>query len=244
MPHPLEALRNMEYPGRVIVLGRDPSGDFDVVVYAVTGRSPSSQARRLDREGGTIMTNPTDPEVLKTGNPDLLVYPAVVLGDRIAVSNGKQTEDLARAGETRLVSALASALDAWSYEPDAPIFTPRISGLVGGEGRAALSLIRRAADGSPRRSYFEWTLRPGRAEMIATYAGPNLNPLPGYLGEPRPLQLGRMTPEETASDFYESLGPQGRPGDFRVAVACVFFSRTDPSRTTVSIINRHERNSR
>ncbi|MBN1938887.1 MAG: hypothetical protein JW843_04830 [Candidatus Aminicenantes bacterium] len=242
MSHPLSALRNMEYPGRVIVIGRDQADAFDVVVYAVTGRSPSSQARRLEREGRAIVTKPTDPEVLKTGNPDLLVYPAVILEDRIAVSNGKQTEDVVRSEAGPLVPALESALRAWSYEPDEPIFTPRISGLVGPDGRAALSLIKRSEDGAPRRAFYEWRLRPGQAEMVATYAGPNKNPLPVFSGEPLPLQLLKSSAEETAAEFYEALGPDGRAGDFRVAVACVFVSRTETSLTAVSIINRHERN--
>ncbi len=244
MSHPLQALKNMEYPGRVIVLGRDPADAFDVVVYAVTGRSPSSQARRLEREGPAIVTKPTDLEILKTGNPDLLVYPAIVLAGRTAVSNGKQTDDVARAATGPLVAALETALRGWAYEPDAPNFTPRISGLIAPEGRAALCSIKRSEDGSPRRSYFEWTLQPGQAGMIATYAGPNRNPLPVFSGEPLPLQLGEDSAEKTAADFYEALGPEGRTGDFRVAVACAFVSRTEPSRTVLSIINRHERSRR
>jgi IMP cyclohydrolase len=244
MPHPLEALKKMEYPGRVIVLGRDPSDRFDVVVYAVTGRSPSSQARRLERRGNAIVTQPTDPEVLKTGNPDLLVYPAILWGSRISVSNGKQTEDIARNASGPLVASLETALAGWSYEPDAPIFTPRISGLIDPNGRAALSSIMRAPDGSSRRHYYEWSPRPGTAEMSSTYSGPNQNPLPVFSGDPLPLELAEPTAEATAAGFYEALGPVGRAGDFRVAVACVFFSRTDPSRPDISIINRHERTTR
>ncbi|MCX6565505.1 MAG: hypothetical protein NTW38_03635 [Candidatus Aminicenantes bacterium] len=241
MSHPLEALRRMEYPGRVIVLGRDPSDECDVVVYAITGRSPSSQARRLEQAGKAIVTKPTDPEVLKTGNPDLLVYPAVCFGDRLAVSNGKQTEDVARAEAGHPVAALEAGLRNWSFEPDAPIFTPRISGLLWLDGRAAFSVIKRAADGTARRLYFESMLRPGNAEMIATYAGPNQNPLPAFRGEPLPLTLAEGTARATVEAFYEALRPENRPEDFRVAAACVFISRNDPDRPMVAIINRNER---
>ena len=95
----LEAIAEMEYPGRLIALGRDPTGEHNVVVYAVTGRSPSSQARTLEynADDNTIFTKPTDPEVLEKGNPDLLLYDAIVmLDDSVAVSNGKQTEAFAR----------------------------------------------------------------------------------------------------------------------------------------------------
>jgi len=243
MSHPFEALRRMEYPGRVLALGRDPSDSFDVVLYAVTGRSPSSQARRLEQDGPTIVTKPTDPEVLKTGNPDLLVYPAVCFGPRLAVSNGKQTKDVASAGGDHPVAALAAGLKDWSFEPDAPIFTPRISGLLWPDGRAALGLIKRAEDGTARRLYFESVLRPGKAELIATYAGPNRNPLPVFEGEPLPLALTESTARATVEAFYEALRPEGRAEDFRVAAACVFLSRKDPGRPSVAIVNRRERTS-
>jgi len=241
MSHPLEALRAMEYPGRIIAIGRDASDRFDVIVYAVTGRSPSSQARRLEKVGDTIVTTPTDPEVLKTGNPDLLVYPAIVCAGRVAVSNGKQTEDLAKATAVPLAAALEEALAGWSFEPDDPIFTPRISGLLGSSGRAALSSIKRAADGTARRLYYEWMLQPGRAEMIATYAGPNRNPLPVFAGEPLPLRLVEHSAEAAAAAFYEALGPEGRTGDFRVAVACAYIPRHGDAPPDVFIINRHKR---
>ncbi|MHB8055243.1 MAG: IMP cyclohydrolase, partial [Candidatus Aminicenantales bacterium] len=231
MPHPLERLRRMAYPGRVIALGRDPSDEYDVVVYAITGRSPSSQARLLERAEISIVTKPTDPEILKTGNPDLLVYPAVYFGERPAVSNGKQTRDIARAAAVAPVAALEAGLRNWTYEPDAPIFTPRISGLLWPDGRAALSVIKRADDGAPRKLYFEFALKAGQAELISTYSGPNQNPLPVFQGEPLPLVLAEQSAEATVEAFYEALGPDDANGpDFRVAAACVFVDRNDPSR--------------
>ena len=242
MNHSLELLRAMPYPGRLIALGRDPSDGHDVVVYGVTGRSPSSQARLLEPTENAIVTKPTDPEVLKTGNPDLLVYPAVVFGDRLAVSNGRQTEDAARAAAAGPAAALEAGLRNWTYEPDAPIFTPRISGLLWPDGRAALGVIKRAEDGSPRRLFFEFNLQAGRAELVATYAGPNENPLPVFAGEPRPLTLAETSAEATAEAFYEALGPKhAGDGDFRVAVACVFVDRKNPARRTIAVRNRHER---
>ena len=48
----------------------------------------------LVRDGRAVWTRPTDPEILKTGRPDLLVYPAIMIGKGIAVSNGRQTADI------------------------------------------------------------------------------------------------------------------------------------------------------
>ena len=36
MPHTLEELSKMEYPGRFIAIGRDKSGDNNVVIYGIT----------------------------------------------------------------------------------------------------------------------------------------------------------------------------------------------------------------
>ena len=55
-----KALQNMEYPGRMIILGRNREGTHVVVLYAVTGRSPSSQARKMDVRKDGIWTEPTD----------------------------------------------------------------------------------------------------------------------------------------------------------------------------------------
>ncbi len=94
----MDIVKSMVYPGRIIIIGTAPAGQR-VVLYSITGRSPSSQARRLeiDKQAGSIFVKPTDEETLKTGNPDLLVYPAVICkAGAIAVSNGKQTGDVAK----------------------------------------------------------------------------------------------------------------------------------------------------
>ena len=97
MERMLEGLKNltlMEYPGRVIIIGQDRNARNDVVIYAITGRSPSSQARKLVKESHAIWARPTDEETIKKGNLDLLVYPAIMISGGIAVGNGRQTPDI------------------------------------------------------------------------------------------------------------------------------------------------------
>jgi IMP cyclohydrolase len=243
MTHALSHLSTLTYPGRMIILGRDRSGSHDVVVYAITGRSPSSQARRLVLDGDAIWTRPTDPEVLKKGNPDLLVYPAVILGRRIAVSNGRQTADIFSADEGSAVRILETGLAGWSYEPDAPIFTPRISGCLPGSNYAGLSLLGRSEGGATERSFFEFPLEAGRGKMIATYAGENRDPVPAFRGEPLDFELGEATARAAAEAVYAALGPRGGDKDFRVAVACVFTASHDLRRSDIAILNRDERES-
>jgi IMP cyclohydrolase len=237
-------LTALEYPGRLIAVGRAAGGGKAVIIYAITGRSPSSQARKLVFRDSGIWVQPTDEDVLKKGNVDLLVYPAVLFGKRgIAVSNGKQTGDVLERLSTSVspVGVLSAALEGWDFEPDAPIFTPRISGCLCG-GKAGLSLVRRGSDGATLRSYYEVPLQAaGRARLVSTYLGPNRDPLPSFEGEPREVMLPGTSARETAGAVYEALAPREEGRDFRVAVACVQAPPEDPGDFEFHIINRHER---
>jgi IMP cyclohydrolase len=219
----LKNLEKMVYPGRVIIIGKSPEGD-NVVMYAITGRSPSSQARKLEIDGSkkTIFVKPTDEETLKTGNPDLLVYPAVICCKGIAVSNGKHTEDIFNniGSNSNPTEILIKSLSAWEYEPDAPNYTPRISGCI--TKGAGLSVIKRAEDGSVIRNFFEIPLVPGRGKMITTYSGVNENPLPSFFGEPLDVGLPWSNAGDAVNALYEALGPGNGETDFRVAAASVF----------------------
>ena len=238
------ALASLEYPGRLIVIGAPQLDDGRAaIIYAITGRSPSSQARKLVVREGGIWVQPTDEATLKQGNIELLVYPAVLFGRAgIAVSNGKQTGDVRDrlVPGTSPVSALSTALAAWDFEPDAPIFTPRISGCLTG-GAGALSVILRGPSGETLRNYFEVALRPGQGRVVSTYEGPNADPLPIFSGEPRFVDILGSSAEQTAASTYQGLGPVAPGKDFRVAVACLFVSPADPDKADIHIINRHER---
>jgi IMP cyclohydrolase len=236
-------LVSLEYPGRLIALGTTGDGKRSLIVYAITGRSPSSQARKLVARDEGVWIQPTDEAALSQGRVDLLVYPALLFDkDGLAVSNGKQTADIkARLAEfDHPVSILSEALASWEYEPDAPAFTPRISGCVKG-GRGALSVIRRGPDGASVKSFFEIPAVPGRSYLVSTYEGPNRDPLPSFRGEPREWVLESVSCREAAETVYGALGASAADRDFRVAVVSVFAAIDDPSSREIEIINRHER---
>jgi IMP cyclohydrolase len=241
----LNLLRVMPYPGRLILIGGGSGSDRVIVAYAVTGRSPASQARRLTFEGSAVWTEPLDEEILKKGEPELLIYRAIAVDRRIAVSNGRQTDDIAKAlkkaGEEEQPSDILSrSLDSWTYEPDSPHFTPRISGCVLTGGAAAMSIIRRRQDGGRSASIFSWTIEPGRGRMIATYAGREETPLPSFEGEPIEVDSGEATAKEMAEAVYRALTPQDPERDYRVAVTCVSALRSNLRNYDVHIINRRE----
>jgi len=236
-------LTAMDYPGRVIILGRSRDGKT-VVVYAITGRSPSSQARKLEWSDDGVWVRPTDEETLKKGHVDLLVYPAMLFfPGGVAVSNGKQTVDVRRALEhgSNPLLVLSASLIAWEYEPDPPNFTPRISGSILPGPKAALNIIKRGTDGAAVRDSFEVTLLPGKGKMISTYDGVNKDPLRSFAGDPLNVNIDGTDSAQTAEAIYESLKPSGAGPDFRVAVACLFAGDIAENQYEVSIINRHER---
>lgn len=251
----LEAIARMEYPGRLIVVGTLPGGN-DVVGYAVTGRSASSQARRLVvGDDGNVYTKPTDPEALRRGNPALLVYPAIMFyRDSIAVSNGAQTrlvyEELIRTADGAphpaevlvrafRAPAMVAGIDVTRYEPDEPSFTPRISGCVTAKG-AALCIAKRGESDHSIKQFFEVPLVcAGRAKVVATYTGANVDPLPSFVGEPVDVQVTSTSAEDFAESLYAALGPKDGGPDFRVAVAVV--ERSQRGIGEVQIVNRADR---
>jgi IMP cyclohydrolase len=234
----------MVYPGRLILMGRDPSGKSAIILYAITGRSPSSQARKLEVSDDGIWVKPTDKSILRTGKVDLLIYPSLFILDQgVAVSNGKQTVDvMACLGQSQnAAEVLSFALQKWDYEPDEPNFTPRISGCILSSGGAALNIIKRDQDGSSLRNTYEFTLQPGKGKLIATYSGENKDPLPSFMGEPVDLALPEVGAEGLAEAVYSALAPKGKNQDFRVSVACVYTEYLNPINFDVAVTNRIER---
>ena len=236
-------LRAMEYPGRVIIIGRDRADRNYVVLYAITGRSPSSQSRKLVVEGNTVWTEPVDEKALKSGKRDLLIYPAICIQRGIAVSNGKQTEDI-RDQLMQSVSSSAvlhSSLMRWSYEPDAPHFTPRISGCILPSHSASLSTITRASDGSSLKRIYDVPLIGGKGKLVATYRGEDRDPLPSFQDEPLDVEIEGNNAEEAALDVYQALAPKKKGKDYRVAVACVFTWNLPEDEFDIHILHRQER---
>lgn len=235
----------MPYPGRLIILGASAETDRVIIVYSVTGRSAASQARRLTFEASAVWTEPLDDAAINKGNADLLIYRAMAIDRMVAVSNGRQTDDIARllkkAGEdARTDDILARALESWTYEPDSPHFTPRISGCVLTGGAAGLSLIRRGKDGARCASFTSWALEAGKGRLLATYAGPEEDPLPSFAGEPASVEIEETTAREMAEAVYLALKPADPKKDYRVAVACISALRANLRNYDVHIINRRE----
>ncbi len=179
-----EYLKDNEYPGRGLAIGRTADGKKAILCYFIMGRSSGSRNRVFEADGDGLRTRAFDES--KLPNPSLYVYRAVrVLGNCTIVTNGDQTDtiyDTLSAG-----GSFADALRTRTFEPDPPIWTPRISGLLtvaDGKMSYQLGILKNGGDETPLRYFYEYEApRPGEARIIHTYAG-NGDPVPSFCGEP------------------------------------------------------------
>ena len=184
-----DTLKATSYPGRGILIGCSEDGKNVVTAYFIMGRSVNSRNRIFAEEGEGIRTQAFDES--KLSDPSLMIYaPVRVLGNTTIVTNGDQTDtiyDALEAGKT-----FEEALRTRTFEPDAPNYTPRISGVVEPKAdRYRLSILK-SADGDPastRRYFFDYDApRPGEGHFIHTYQQDG-NPLPSFEGEPVPVTI-------------------------------------------------------
>ena len=182
-------LRTQKYSGRGIILGTTPKGKI-AIAYFIMGRSASSRARKFARRGDDLVINYTsdrDPE-----HAELIIYsPIRVLGNRIIVTNGDQTDTVYDA--LVLGGSFESALKTRCFEPDPPHFPARISGLVTvNEGVPSFELsVLKAADPEGKtcaRQFFCYEKQEGVAHYIHTYMGGN-EVLRTYSGEPHEVDI-------------------------------------------------------
>ncbi len=220
-------LEEMEYPGRGVIIGLTKDKD-PFCSYFITGRSSSSQARKLIADGKTISTEPTNLDAFSEGNPDLLVYNAIAWGNGImAVSNGKQTDSIITKTICGENPTLAWCTRQWNYEPDAPNYTPRISGRILihylKDHNMELGIIKREKKNTCRKGFHihpSVTSSTGEGFAITTYAGANQEPLPSFEGEPFPVRLHEASAEGICKELSDLLRPE-----FRVSIATVIFGK-------------------
>lgn len=202
-------LAGNSYPGRGIVIGKSADGKYAVTAYFIMGRSENSRNRVFVEEGNGIRTQAFDES--KMEDPSLIIYaPVRVLGDTTIVTNGDQTDTIyeyRQAGKS-----VEEALRSRTFEPDAPNYTPRISGVVDNRtGDYQLSILK-SADGNPdetRRYFFDYTApQAGQGHFIHTYQGDG-NPLPSFEGEPTPVTIAGGIDEFTQT-VWNSLNAENK----------------------------------
>ena len=206
-----QELKNNSYPGRGIVLGKSADGTKAVAAYFIMGRSENSRNRVFVTEGEGIRTEAFDPS--KLTDPSLIIYaPVRVLGNKTIVTNGDQTDTIYEGMDKQLT--FEQSLRSREFEPDAPNYTPRISGIMHiekGSYNYAMSILK-SNHGNPdacnRYTFAYENPVNGEGHFIHTYQCDG-NPLPSFEGEPKLVAIPDNM-DEFADLLWNSLNEDNK----------------------------------
>ena len=186
-----QELKGNAYPGRGIIIGKSEDGTKAVTAYFIMGRSENSRNRIFVEDGEGIRTQAFDPSRLT--DPSLIIYaPVRVLGNKTIVTNGDQTETIYEGMDHQMT--FEQSLRSREFEPDAPNYTPRISGIMHvehGVYNYAMSILK--SDNGNSDSCLRYTFayenpQAGEGRFIHTYQCDG-NPLPSFAGEPKKIAI-------------------------------------------------------
>lgn len=179
------------YVGRGIVIGKTEDGTKALTAYFIMGRSNNSRNRIFVENGSEVIIHPYDAS--KVEDPSLIIYsPIRKFENNLIVTNGDQTDtvyDGLKEGKS-----FADALTAREFEPDAPNFTPRISGMMtfaDDDFTYQMSILKSAdSEGSAcARFTYSYPALKGLGHFIHTYVCDGA-PIPTFQGEPERVAIG------------------------------------------------------
>ena len=191
-----EKLSTNVYPGRGIVLGVTPDGTKSVAAYFIMGRSVNSRNRVFVQEPDGIRTEAHDPSLMK--DPHLIIYhPVREAGCGLIVTNGDQTDTI--------WEYLAKG-ESWEAN-----WTPRISGLLAGDGSYKMSILKSAdAEGTAcARFFYEYPAIAGLGHFIHTYVCDGNPVIPTFQGEPERVAMDNNM-DAFAEMLWKNLNPDNK----------------------------------
>lgn len=227
-----ELLKANSYPGRGIVLGKSADGKSAVFAYFIMGRSENSRNRIFVEKDDELVIYPFDES--KVSDPSLIIYsPVRRVWNKWIVTNGDQTDtvvDGLLAGQSFAIS-----LEKREFEPDAPNFTPRISGIIDlDEGFFYKLSILKSADekGSACNRYcFRYEPLDGVGHFIHTYNCDG-NPIPTFTGEPERVAVPADI-DEFANGIWSGLN-----ADNKISLYVSYIDLATKQRTS-RLFNKH-----
>ena len=204
-----ESVKDNDYVGRGIILGKTADGSKAVFAYFIMGRSANSRNRVFKVEGDDVTIYPYDAS--KVEDPTLIIYsPIRKVGNITIVTNGDQTDtvrDFLAQGKT-----FEEALRTRKFEHDAPNYTPRISGIFYGDEQYSYKLnILKSADAAGSacfRETFEYEPVNGLGHFLHTYVC-NGDPIPTFVGEPERVAIPD-TIEEMTDTLWNALDSENK----------------------------------
>ncbi len=204
-----QLLTENKYPGRGIILGRSADNKNAVLAYFIMGRSENSRNRIFEKTDDGIRTKAFDES--KLVDPSLIIYHPVRRTNGITiVTNGDQTDtvrDYLLEGK-----GFVDALNSRTFEPDAPHYTPRISGILKLDGSYTLSILK-SANGNPAsclRQFFDYeNVTHGTGHFIHTYQQ-NIEPLPSFCGEPYEIAISALSAKDFSAEIWSALNTENK----------------------------------
>ena len=193
------------YVGRGIVIGKSSDGKKAATAYFIMGRSANSRNRVFTVKNGEVFTEPFD--VSKVEDPSLIIYAAIrKFENKLIVTNGDQTDTVYDGIVTG--KSFSESLESREFEPDAPNFTPRISGILTfGENdfKYEMSILKSLDEnGSDCARYtFSYPSKAGLGHFIHTYVTDG-NPIPTFQGEPERVAIPDSI-DEFADEIWNYL---------------------------------------
>lgn len=193
------------YVGRGIVIGKSSDGKKAATAYFIMGRSANSRNRVFTVKNGEVFTEPFDAS--KVEDPSLIIYAAIrKFENKLIVTNGDQTDTVYDGIVTG--KSFSESLESREFEPDAPNFTPRISGMLTfGENdfKYEMSILKSLDEnGSDCARYtFSYPSKAGLGHFIHTYVTDG-NPIPTFQGEPERIAIPDSI-DEFADEIWNYL---------------------------------------
>ncbi len=235
------SLRNNPYPGRGIVIGMTPDSKHMIQSYWIMGRSENSRNRVFINENGFVKTEAYDPAKVK--DPTLIIYYAAKHQNGIhIVTNGDQTDTIyaviCGGNSAARERAFEDALNTRKFEPDAPNYTPRISGLIDlNNPKAAYQLsILKSIEHDPNycvRQYYSFEKAiPGFGHCLHTYTGDG-DPLPSFSGDCYLVPLWNRI-EDVERNYWDVLNAENRISMF------VKFIKVEDGGFEIRIVNKNK----
>ncbi len=229
-----ERISGNPYVGRGIVIGKSKDGKNNVIAYFIMGRSENSRNRIFTIEDGAVYTTPYD--LSKVEDPSLIIYSAVkCIDNKLIVTNGDQTDTIFNFIKDG--KCFNSALKTREFEPDAPNFTPRISGMVtfeNGNFTYKMSILKSIDElGTDTARYtFDYPSKNGLGHFIHTYVTDG-NPIPTFQGEPERVEIPNDI-NEFSSDIWNNLNENNKISLY------VRYTNLETNEYSEVLINKHD----
>ncbi len=204
------SIKDNSYVGRGIIIGKSADDEKAVTAYFIMGRSENSRNRIFEKNGDEVIIYPFDAS--KVEDPSLIIYsPVRVIDNNLIVTNGDQTDtvyDFVKEGKT-----FEEALDTRCFEPDAPNYTPRISGMLTfGDDNFTykMSILKSADENGSECNRYTFSYKPlaGLGHFIHTYNCDG-NPIPTFTGEPERVAIPNDIDAFT-NEIWENLNEKNK----------------------------------